>query len=226
MGMRLVRAQRTIELSSRTTVGTSVGQGATEYLVLLAVVLIVALVSVALLGFFPGMASDAQSTQSQMYWQSASPLQIIESDARASSTVAGANFIYIRFRNAGGYPIRITKILADNNQSCPQIYISSAVNMSDYYYMAPGEEKHIGYTGAWPALPARREIDVYGAGAGTSNSYRFYAAQSLCQNSTSSPGILSIYGFGFEYIMYIEGQQITKRQIGTKPLIVKCGPPY
>jgi len=31
-----------------------IGQGATEYLVLLAVVLIVALVSVALLGFFPG----------------------------------------------------------------------------------------------------------------------------------------------------------------------------
>jgi len=42
-------------------------QGATEYLVLLAVVLIVALVSVALLGFFPGMASDAQITQSQIY---------------------------------------------------------------------------------------------------------------------------------------------------------------
>ena len=37
-------------------------QGATEYLVLLAVVLIVALVSVALLGFFPGMAGDIQTT--------------------------------------------------------------------------------------------------------------------------------------------------------------------
>jgi hypothetical protein len=51
-----------------------VGQGATEYLVLPAVVLIVALVSVALLGFFPGMASDAQITQSQAYWQSAQPI--------------------------------------------------------------------------------------------------------------------------------------------------------
>jgi len=29
-------------------------------------------------------------------------------------------------------------------------------------------------------------------------------------------------GFGFEYIEYIEGQQITKRQIGAKPLIIKC----
>jgi len=59
--------QGAIELASAPTAGTLVGQGATEYLVLLAVVLIVALVSVALLGFFPGMASDAQITQSQIY---------------------------------------------------------------------------------------------------------------------------------------------------------------
>jgi hypothetical protein len=54
-----------------------VGQGATEYLVLLAVVLIVALVSVALLGFFPGMSSDAKITQSQAYWSGqASPFRV------------------------------------------------------------------------------------------------------------------------------------------------------
>jgi hypothetical protein len=55
------------------------GQGATEYLVLLAVVLIVALVSVALLGFFPGMASDARIAQSQSYWRGqARPFAITE----------------------------------------------------------------------------------------------------------------------------------------------------
>jgi hypothetical protein len=55
------------------------GQGATEYLVLLAVVLIVALVSVALLGFFPGMASDARIAQSQSYWRGqARPFAILE----------------------------------------------------------------------------------------------------------------------------------------------------
>ena len=55
------------------------GQGATEYLVLLAVVLIVALVSVALLGFFPGMASDARITQSQAYWRGqAKPFAILD----------------------------------------------------------------------------------------------------------------------------------------------------
>lgn len=55
------------------------GQGATEYLVLLAVVLIIALVSIALLGFFPGLASDAKITQSNSYWQGdARPFQIKE----------------------------------------------------------------------------------------------------------------------------------------------------
>jgi hypothetical protein len=44
------------------------GQGATEYLVLLAVVLIIALVSIALLSFFPGLALDAKITQSNAYW--------------------------------------------------------------------------------------------------------------------------------------------------------------
>ena len=45
------------------------GQGATEYLVLLAVVLIIALVSIALLGFFPGLSGDARITQSDSYWR-------------------------------------------------------------------------------------------------------------------------------------------------------------
>jgi hypothetical protein len=55
------------------------GQGATEYLVLLAAVLIIALVSLALLGFFPGMAGDAKISQSNSYWRSeAKPFSILE----------------------------------------------------------------------------------------------------------------------------------------------------
>ena len=54
------------------------GQGSTEYLVLLAVVLVVALVAVGLLGFFPGMATDAKMTQSDSYWKGARPFAIIE----------------------------------------------------------------------------------------------------------------------------------------------------
>ncbi|MEI8079335.1 MAG: hypothetical protein WCH61_06880 [bacterium] len=62
------------------------GQGATEYLVLLAVVLIVALVSVALLGFFPGMAADARITQSQSYWRGqARPFAILDAGLSGAS---------------------------------------------------------------------------------------------------------------------------------------------
>ena len=49
-------------------------------------------------------------------------------------------------------------------------------------------------------------------------------ASSICQNAAASPGVLDYKTLGFEYIQYIEGQQITKRQVG-KDLIIKCLPP-
>ena len=203
-------------------------QGATEYLVLLAVVLIVALVSVALLGFFPGMASDAQITQSQMYWRSATPIAIVENAARISSS-SGSVLPYLLLRNTGMYPIRITGIIGGDGgkttlfEADNQCGISgSLANFSDYYYLAPGEEKYIA-AGSWYGLPCNRYVLSYVGG--TSSGYFVRGASSVCQNSTTSPGTLSYKTFGFEYIMYIDGQQITKRQIG-KELIIKCREPY
>jgi len=63
------------------------GQGATEYLVLLAVVLIVAMVAIALLGFFPGLAGDAKIAQSDSYWSgSARPFAILEHSQNAGES--------------------------------------------------------------------------------------------------------------------------------------------
>ena len=193
-------------------------QGATEYLVLLAVVLIVALVSVALLGFFPGMAADAQITQSQAYWKSASPIAIVEMDALA---YGGADSIpYLRVRNTGAYPLRITKVLG-NGQSISQIYyVSGNQNMLDYFYLAPGEENYFGWALGYFTLPTSRGFNIFATGSSSSGRY-LYAGDSLCTNSPPT-GTLVVKSFGFEYIEYIEGQQITKRQIGTKPLIIKC----
>jgi len=189
------------------------GQGATEYLVLLAVVLIVALVSVALLGFFPGMASDAQITQSQAYWKSASPIAVVETDAWTD----GADYArpYIRIRNVGAYPIRITKLLG-GGQSVSQVYAGSATNISDLYYMAPGEEKYFAAGGG--VLVDRLIFFLY---TGTSSTYFLRSASSLCNFNSTQAGTLQMNNFGFEYIEYIEGQQITKQEIG-KPLIIKC----
>ena len=149
-------------------------QGATEYLVLLAVVLIVALVSVALLGFFPGMASDAQLTQSKAYWSSASPISITEWGARMYN---GDNktYVYFRVRNLGNYPILITGIVgADgtkitsfwSNAVCT-INSSGLYPISNYYYLAPGEEKYFG-TNYMFGLPCDRTMI---ATTGTSQLY-------------------------------------------------------
>jgi len=192
-------------------------------LILLAVVLIVALVSVALLGFFPSMASDSQITQSQMYWKSASPIAIVESAAKYSIGDSAA-YIYLRFRNSGAYPIRITKIAGGDGTSITQFWGSSCAgaagikNISDYFYLGPGEEKYIAY-----AFGTACNWAIY-AGIGPSANYRLGGASSICQNSATSPGTLDYKSLGFEYITYIEGQQITKTQIG-KDLIIKCLPP-
>jgi len=206
------------------------GQGATEYLVLLAVVLIVALVSVALLGFFPGMASDAQRQQSEMYWRSASPIAITEWAAKA--TTDDSTRPYIRLRNTGTYPIRITGIIGPDGNKATTFYgidcgVSppAFVNISDYYYMGPGEEKYFSAHGAaWYGAGAPCDSRIYislGRGSGNRN---VGIPSSVCQQSASNPGTLQLSSFGFEYMEYIDGQQITKRQIG-KQVIIKCLPP-
>ncbi len=204
-----------------------VGQGATEYLVLLAVVLIVALVSVALLGFFPGMASDAQVTQSKTYWQSASPISIVEMDSVFSRAYAGISWPYLRVRNTGPYPIRLTKILGAgesiNQVWCPASFCGTAgvVYISNWYYLAPGEEKVFCTTGYSGCGSSFATFGIRQDGGSTSGNV-IAAYSSGCQNSTASLGTLIVDGFGFEYTQYMESQEITKQQVGAKPLIIKC----
>jgi hypothetical protein len=67
-------------------IGFKKGQGATEYLVLLAVVLIVAMVAIALLGFFPGLASGAKEAQTDTYWRGQARPFSIQEHAQASTS--------------------------------------------------------------------------------------------------------------------------------------------
>lgn len=200
------------------------GQGATEYLVLLAVVLIVALVSVALLGFFPGMASDSKITQSQVYWQSAQPVSIVESGARVFSGNA-ITYLYLRVRNTGAYPIRITGVIGSDGGKITMFSGSncgatSNENISNFFYLGPGEEKYFSYA---PFYGTACSWAIY-ATTGATSVMSVGGASTVCQNSSASPGVLDYKSLGFEYIQYIEGQQITKRQIG-RDWIVKCLPP-
>ena len=200
-------------------------QGATEYLVLLAVVLVVALVSVALLGFFPGMASAAQITQSQMYWKGASPISIIESGAVVAAE-SGDSVLYLRFRNSGSYPIRITGIVGGDGTKTTQFCGTSCgapclANISDYFYLGSGEEKYLSEAGRFGTACNWVIVSITSA----SGSWAVGGASSICQNPTVSPGVLDYKSLGFEYVEYIDGQQITKKQIG-KGLIIKCKQPF
>lgn len=205
------------------------GQGATEYLVLLAVVLIIALVGIALLGFFPGTASDAQITESQIYWKGASPVAITDAGGRVAAS-NGETYAYLFIKNTGSYPIRLTGIIGGDGGKMTQFYsdstspcvpsVTATYNIADYYYMAPGEEKYFITDWMHGGSYCRRHITFATSGTGSN---RVGGATTVCQNSSSAPGAISFSSFGFEYIQYVENQQIVKRQIG-KALVAKCRP--
>lgn len=82
---------------------TKRGQTATEYLIILAVVIIIALVAVTVLGGFPTLfTSQSSQTLSEAYWQSA---QISVYQHRISGDVGT-----FYFRNKMQFPIQVHEI--------------------------------------------------------------------------------------------------------------------
>jgi len=68
------------------------GQGTTEYLIILAVIIVVALVVVGVMGWFPGLGTGITEQQSKAYWASTSPIaikdwQITTDDTQATFAV-------------------------------------------------------------------------------------------------------------------------------------------
>ncbi len=83
------------------------GQGATEYLVILGVVLLIGLVVISLLSFFPGVATDTSITESQIYWQNAKPLRITgAANAPNGSICTGSS--------AGGFVLTMENVVEDD----------------------------------------------------------------------------------------------------------------
>jgi len=163
-----------------------------------------------------------------MYWKSASPISIVENGARLYGLTT---HLYLRVRNSGMYPLRITSVIGSDggrattfynggNAGCPSL-ASGPLNITDYYYLAPGEEKYFA-DDSFFGVPCH--MDLYVETGASSGSF-VGGASSVCQNSTVAPGTLDYKTFGFEYIEYIDGQQITKSQVG-KELIVRCMSPW
>ena len=101
------------------------GQGATEYLVLFAVVLVIVLVVVALLGFFPGMGTGVTDSSSASYWSSTRPLSITTWSSVHSGT--STNFT-LAMKNVGSGPILITGVVVGTSPtlSTSDIIVNSA----------------------------------------------------------------------------------------------------
>lgn len=101
-------------------------QAAAEYLVLLAMILIVALIGVILLGGFTESSSSAMEAEAKTYWMSARPLSITEW-TQFNST------IFLKIRNTE--PKRIVlKSISVGNQT---------TNLGVGWTLAPGAEKTI-----------------------------------------------------------------------------------
>ncbi|MEM2137497.1 MAG: hypothetical protein QW568_00225 [Candidatus Anstonellaceae archaeon] len=227
-------------------------QGATEYLVLLAVVLIIALASIALLGWFPGTSSDVSLSESQIYWKSASPIAIVETGEgyRLHHAVVGGDQSYpnagfwdelynasganLRLRNTGSYPLTITKVLGGGRSvsidvTDVQVWVSGS-DVSQWHNISitiqPGEDSCLGTTvgtvqGSWDKIPCREhEINFLPVTATRNYWGSLPGASTWCD--LNGRGLITIKDFGFEYNQTIGGQQIKKRQIGAKPLIINC----
>lgn len=206
------------------------GQGATEYLVLLAAVLIIALVSLALLAFFPGTASDAQIAASQAYWKSASPIGISEwIDIGEQGGSCEHSHPYFRLKNNGADTIIINRLFSGNS-SITQVMTEGSVlaDISSLYRLGPGEEAYIGghvmSNGSnWYNLPALRMFALTklptAVGGCPANPY-IGGVKSTC--SGDSRGFTTVDDFGFEYSIIVEGRQATKRQVGSVPVIIRC----
>lgn len=89
-------------------------QGSSEYLVLLAVVLIVALVAIALLGGFTGFGQDARATQTSQYWSTARPFAILGFNQKGDT-------MYLYLRNQDTDRLTLTNISISNASNATPI---------------------------------------------------------------------------------------------------------
>jgi len=111
--------------------GKKKGQATIEYLVLLAVAIIIALVIFAFMGWIPGFAGSLKERQVKLYWASQFPLQIRE--YRLSNTTG----LTLQLQNVADYEIAITGM----NTS-----IGSSANSSDGKLL-PGQSKIVNFSG-------------------------------------------------------------------------------
>ena len=85
-------------------------QGSTEYLVLLAAALLIALAVVGILAYYPGTSEDAKKTQSDLYWRKAYPIAVLETTGHGDTHL-------LRLKNIGNERVIIRGINVSGSTS-------------------------------------------------------------------------------------------------------------
>ncbi len=95
------------------------GQTSTEYVILLAVVLMVALASTTLLTWNAGLSKDAKIRQSEAYWRSTQPFAIVGASAGSNGTLS------LKIQNNAAESLVLKTIsLGNASYSLGSIYVS------------------------------------------------------------------------------------------------------
>ena len=115
------------------------GQAATEYLIILAVVVIIALIVVGVLGAFPALSSGITKQQSEAYWINAEVGML--SNYRVTGTTAD-----MTLKNNKGFSIEVTGVTFDGQGT-----LGSPVILS------PGSQADVSVTGI-PTCTAGQEF--------------------------------------------------------------------
>jgi len=105
------------------------------------VVLIIALVSIALLGFFPGMATDTRIAQSAAYWNSAYPFAI---KSHMMNAAAASGKLVVQNMDSTG----------SNQVTALSVGGSAATVTGSPVAFAPGETKTLAITAGIPTCGA------------------------------------------------------------------------
>ncbi len=85
-------------------------QGTTEYLIILAVIIVIALVVVGVMGWVPGLSGGITEQQSRAYWQSTAPFAIKE--YKISGTTAS-----LEVQNVSANKLTLTDVELDGEGS-------------------------------------------------------------------------------------------------------------
>lgn len=184
-------------------------QGSTEYLVLLGIALVVALVAVGLLAYYPGTTEDAKKTQSDLYWSRAYPIAILEANGY------GAHH-QIAVKNLAPQRIIIRGIDVENRTATSIDYSGSTCTEASLrncsISLAPGREIVLDYDAfsayeGWVGMPlaACGLIERDGSHYAAMNSYKKLA---------EAANLRIYYSFSLDGAM--------QAQSGSEPLVISC----